>query len=175
MSKLTQSLLGSTAAGALLVTPAIAQPTHPGFHPVALHAGHAVNKTKLLNQGATHLTYTFGVYSEQPASAPKKTHLIYTYYQWVTSWSDSFTCTPLKTRIKAPKRSIYAKIGTATETYSFGCTNGVQPVFYGDTWTNKTGTSGETDRFVSTLAAKFTSSGKKYKGTLNLDVSVFIE
>ncbi len=171
MQKLTRTLLSSAAAGALAAAPAMAQPTHPGFHPVALHAGHAVNKTKPRNQGATHLTYTFGLYSYQPASAPKKTHLFYTYYAWLESTLCGF---PQENKIKAPKRSIYAKIGTARETYSFGCASGPE-VFYGDTWTNKTGMSGETDQFVSTLISKFTNSGKKYKGTLNLDVSVFIE
>ncbi len=172
MQKLTRTLLSSVAAGALGVAPAIAQPAHPGFHPVALHAGHAVNKTKLHNQGATHQTYTFGVYSDQPAGAPKKTHLIYTYYVW-GGWSSNLCMTP-KPKIRAPKRSIYAKIDTATETYSFGCPSG-PTVFYGDTWTNKTGMSGETDKFVSTMTAKFMNSGTKYKGTMHLDVSVFIE
>jgi len=172
MNNLTKTLLGGVALAALTTAPAMAgHHRHPAFHVTALHAGKAVNKTKIHNQGATHITYTFGVYTYQPANAAKNTHLAGTYYKWN---SNSSTCTYPKMKINAPKKSVYAKIGTATETYSIGCSGG--PVSYlGDTWTNKTGVAGNTDTFVSTLTGKFMNGSTKYKGTLNLDVSVGIE
>jgi len=144
MNKLTQTLLGSAAAGALMA------------------------------DGTCHRdcsTYSVGVYSYQPASAPPKTHLIYTYYKW----NSSFTlCSSPKQKVRAPKKSIYARIGTATETYSLGCPSG-PTTFYGDTWSNKTGVAGETDTFQSKLIGHFKNSSNKYKGELVLDVSVIIQ
>jgi hypothetical protein len=175
MNKLTRILLSGAALSALAAAPAIAHPKHPAFRVTAMHAGHAVNKTKLHNPGACRhcTTYTFAVYSYQPASAPKKTHLVATYYRWN---SYSTLCSNPKQRVTVPKRSVYAKIGTATETYSFGCPSG-PTTFYGDLWTNKTGVAGNVDLFVSTLIGKFRArhGGEKYKGTLPLDVSVFIQ
>ncbi len=173
MNNLSKTLLGGVAVAALAAAPAMAHKSLHVPHVQALHTGlgHVTNKTKMGNQKAVNLTYTFGVYSAQPASAGKNTHLIYTYYKWNSSFN---LCTTPKEKNKAPKKSVYAKIGTATETYSEGCSSG-PTVFYGDTWSNKSGTSGETDTFVSTLTGKFKNSGTKYKGTLNLDVSVFIE
>ncbi len=174
MNELDRTLLSSAAAGALMAAPAMAQSAHPAFRITALHEGHMVNKTKKQTNGTCHRdcsTTTFGVYSYQPANAPKKTHLIYTYYRW----NSSFTlCSKPKQHVIAPKKSIYAKIGTATETYSEGCPSG-PTVFYGDTWTNKTGVAGETDTFLSKLVGHYKVNGNKYKGTLPLAVSVFIE
>jgi hypothetical protein len=84
---------------------------------------------------------------------------------------------PTPQKIKIPKKSTYAKLGhateTYTETYSEGC--GSPTVFYGDTYklTNPAG-EGQTDRFVSALIAKYENGGQEYKGTLYLDVSVAI-
>ena len=170
MDKLTEALLGGVAISALAVAPAVVQQKHPGFHFTALHGGRVVNKTKMPNHGATHITYTFGIYSYQPANAPPKTHLIGTFYRF-----ESYNfCALVKEKIKAPKKSIYARLGTATETYSFGCSNG-PTTFLGDTWTNKTGKSGDTDFFVSKLISTFKNNGTKYKATMNLDVGVIIE
>jgi hypothetical protein len=60
-------------------------------------------------------------------------------------------------------------VGFFTETYSNGC------VAYGDTYklTDPAG-EGKTDSFVSSLIFTFQSGGVKYKGKLNLDVSVEI-
>ena len=173
MNNLSKTLLGGVAVAALSAAPAMAHKQLHVPHVQALHAGlgHVTNKTKMGNQKATHITYTFGVYSYQPASAAKNTHLIYTYYKWNSSGT---LCSTPKEKIKAPKKSVYAKIGTATETYSEGCASG-PTIFTGDTWSNKSGKSGETDTFVSTLTGKFKNGGAKYVGTLNLDVNVFIE
>ena len=179
MNKLTRTLLGGAALSALTAAPSIAQPAHPAFRITALHEGHAVNKTKVRKDGANDCsrstTYCYSVYSYQPASAPKKTHLIYTFYKFNSTISGQLSiCTNPKTKNRAPKKSIYAKIGTATETYSEGCPSG-PTVFYGDTWTNKTGVAGETDTFLSKLVGHYKVNGNKYKGTLPLAVSVFIE
>ena len=172
MNNLTKTLLGGVALSVLAAVPAVAQVQIPAMRVTALHAGHVVKKTNLHNPcSAPHCDYTFSVYSYQPASAPKKTHLIYTYYKWN---SNSTLCSDPKEKIKAPKKSIYAKIGTATETYSLGCPSG-PTVFYGDTWSNKTGVAGETDYFVSTLTGKFQNNGIKYKGVLPINVYVVIE
>jgi hypothetical protein len=170
MNKLTTTLLGGVAMCALAAAPAMAA-KHYAMHVTALHAGHQVNKSKMHAPGATHVTYTFGAYSYLSASSPPKTHILSTYYKWNNSGT---ICSAPKMKIKAPKKSVYAKIGTASETYSFGCPSG-QTVFLGDTWTNKTGVSGNTDTFVSTLLGKFHNGSLKYKGTLNLDVTVFIQ
>lgn len=169
MNNLTKTLLGGVAIAALAAAPASAK-LH-GMHVTAMHAGHAVNKSKMHNQGATKLTYTFFVYSYQPANAAAKTHLGGTFYKWNSSGD---ICSSPKMSIKAPKKSVYAKIGTAAQTYSIGCTNG-PTTFIGDLWTNKTGVAGNVDTFVSTLKGKFKNGSTKYKGTLNLDVSVTIE
>ncbi len=172
MKKLAKTLLSGAAFSALSVVAAMAQQKHPAFRVTALHAGHAVSKTKQpCNPHLPTCTYTFLVYSYQPASAPPKTHLIYTFYKWNSS---SNLCTIPKEKIKARRRSIYAKIGTTTETYSYGCSSG-PTVFYGDTWTNKTGVAGETDQFESKLIGHFKHSGNKYKGVLDMTVEVFIE
>ncbi len=174
MNKLSQTLLTSAAAAALAAAPAVAQPELSAFRVMALHEGHAVNKTGMHKGGACHhfcTTYTIGVYSYQPANAPPKTHLIYTYYKWNSSYN---LCSKPKQHVKAPKKSIYAKIGTATETYSFGCSSG-PTVFYGDTWTNKTGEAGNYDSFESRLIGHFKISGNKYKGSMALAVAVLIQ
>ena len=173
MNNLTKTLLGGVALAALATAPAMAKDAHHyALHNVtAIHAGHAKNKTKIHNQGATHRTYTYAVYSSQPASAAKKTHLIFTYYKWNNSGT---LCSSPKMKIKlASKKTIYGKAGTASETYSEGCPSG-PTVFLGDTWTNKTGSSGDVDQLTSSLIGKFHNGSVKYKGTLNLDVSVFI-
>lgn len=163
-------LLASVAALALNVGSASAA-KHPGMHVTAMHAGKQVNKSKLHNQGASHITYTFGVYTYQPANAAAKTHLGGTFYKWNNSGS---ICSTPKMSIKAPKKSVYAKIGTLGQTYSIGCSSG-PTTFYGDLWTNKTGVAGNTDTFRSVLKGKFHNGSAKYKGTLNLDVQVFIQ
>jgi hypothetical protein len=170
MNNLTKILLGGVAISALASAPAIAAPKHPAMHVTALHGGKAVNKSKMHNPSRTHITYTFGVYTYQSASGGK-VKLGATYYKWN---SYSSLCTTPAMRITTPRKSVYAKIGHSTETYSFGCPSG-PTVFYGDTWKNLTGVSGNTDTFVSTLTGKFKNSRGKYFGTLNLDVNVFIQ
>ena len=171
MNNLTKTLLGGVAIAALATPAMAAGHKHFAMHVQALHAGNVVNKSKLHNNGAQHLTYTFGVYSSQPASAPKKTHLIFTYYKW----NSNFTlCSTPKMKMVVPKRSTYAKIGWATEAYSEGCPSG-PTVFYGDTWTNKTGVAGDIDGFLSTLIGRFYNGSTKYKGELDIDVFVGIE
>jgi len=169
MNNLTKTLLGSAALIALTAVPALAENFRVP-HLIALHAGKRINKTKLPNNRGAHIYSTFSVFTYQPANAPRKTHLSQTFYDWIY---DDF-CDVKEQRIKAPKRSIYAKIGTAIETYSVGCLSG-PGTFYGDTWTNKTGQSRDVDTFVSSVFTKFTGGGTHYRGTVTLDVNVIVE
>ncbi|HEX4157950.1 MAG TPA: hypothetical protein VHY79_05705 [Rhizomicrobium sp.] len=170
MNNITKTLLGGAALCALATAPAIAG-NIPAFHVQALHAGHAVNKTKIYQPGRTHLTYTFSVGTYVPASdLGTAVNLIYTYYKWNSS--DNL-CTQPKMKIKAPKKTQYAKLGHSTETYSEGC--GSPTVFYGDTYdlTNSKG-EGNQDSFQSDLIGKFKNGSTKYLGNLYLDVTVSI-
>jgi hypothetical protein len=173
VNSITTALLGGTALCALATAPAIAG-NISALHVTALHGGHLVNKTRVHSPGRTHLTYTFGSVSTYiPASdLDKKVKLIDTYYKWNSSNS---LCTTPKEKIKVvPKKTQYATIGTFTTTYSEGCASG-PTVFYGDTYklTNPEG-EGHTDHFVSSLIGWFKNGGQKYKGTLNVDVTVNI-
>ncbi|HEX3945584.1 MAG TPA: hypothetical protein VHW69_16015, partial [Rhizomicrobium sp.] len=154
MNKLTQTLLTGSALCGLVTAPAVAQPTHPAMHVMALHAGHAVNKTKFHIPGRQHVTYTFGVYTEKTANA-RKTDLLGTFYRWNDTTGGHYTtvCSRPKQHLKVPKNSIYARVDPGTETYSFGCPSG-PTVFYGDVWTNKTGVPGDVDTFRSSLLGR---------------------
>ena len=176
MNAIIQALLGGAALGALATAPALAGDA-PHFGITALHAAKVVNKTKVRDPSHQHVTYTFGVSTDVPASDFRQTvHLYGTYYKWSSTFSGSSTCSNPKQKLKTPKKSIYAKLGKATETYSLGCPSG-PTVFYGDTYklTDAVG-EGQTDHFVSTLIGWFQNlgNGQKYKGTLYLDVSVTI-
>ena len=175
MNNLTKTLLGGVALTALAAVPAnAAKHSHPAFTVTALHAGHAVNKTKMHVPSRAHVTYTFGVStSVSAANAGTAVKLAGTYYKFN---SYSTLCSRPAQKVKvSPKKTALARVGTSTETYSFGCASG-PTVFYGDTYTlNNGATSGETDSFVSTLTAKFMNSTGKYKGTLNLDVNVTVD
>ena len=174
MNNLTKTLLGGTALTALAAAPALADHA-PKFHVAALHPSKVVNKTKVHNYDRAHVTYTFGVYTSVPASDYRKTvYLASTFYRWSSYDSCYFGGTEPKMRIKARKESKYAKIGTATESYSFRCPYGPSH-FYGDTYKlNDKAGFGQTDTFVSILYGKFQNGSVRYKGTLNLDVSVAI-
>ncbi len=173
MTKLTQTLLGGSALCALMAAPATAQPKHPAMRVTALHAGHAVNKTKLHDNRCGSCTYTFGVYTSQPADAHRQ-DLYGTFYKLNGTVSGNFTfCSKPKQHVKVPKRSVYARVEPGTETYSFGCPSG-QTVFYGDVWTNKTGVPGNADTFVSSLIGKIKYEGQKYRIQMDLNVKVTI-
>lgn len=75
-----------------------------------MHGGRIVNKTKMPNRGATHVTYTFDVYSYVPGSSADKQRLP-GYRSCETS---------IKAKV-APKKTAYAKIGVYVETYTDGC------------------------------------------------------
>jgi hypothetical protein len=164
MNNLTNALLGSVALCALATAPAMAQDV-PDFHVTVLHAGNVVNKTVFHDPSRQHLTYTFAAYASIPAELDKTIKL-----GTLASWGCSSTA---KARIT--RKANYGKAGIYTETYSANC-SGAGEVFYGNTYklTNPAG-EGKTDTFVSTLIGKFEKSGVKYKGTLNMDVSVTID
>lgn len=169
MHNLTRTLLSGTALAALAAAPSVAG-NAPKFHVQALHAGKQVNKTVLHSPVGGHTTYTIGVSTYVPPSALHKTvPLALTFYKW----SSSAECSNPRQKIKAPKKSLYGKIKTGTETYSLGCS--APTVFYGDSYklTDPSG-EGKTDNFVSVLYGWYENAGIKYKGTLYLDVSVAI-
>ncbi len=168
MNKLARTLLGGVSIYALASVPAVAE-IPSAFHVTALHGGRVVNKTKLHNRGATHITYTYGVYTYVSSAQLNKTVKLYgTFYKF----EEHICSTPVKA--KAPKKSEYAKIGIATETYSLGCPSG-PTVFYGNTYELKDpNAKGHTDHFVSTQVYQFRSGGTKYRETVNLDVDVSI-
>lgn len=145
----------------------------PHFNVVALHGG-AVTKS-VMHTNTTNVTYTISVATSVSVASGYKvpTKLAATYY---TFQSNGSICqAPKKEKVKlAAKKTKYAKLSTSTETYSEGCSSG-PTTFYGDVYDliKKSGKN-KTDSFVSTLTADFTSSGTKYKGTLNLDVGVSI-
>ena len=174
MNAITKTLLSSVALCALAAVPAAAG-SHPAFSFTALHGGHAVNKTKLHNHGATHITYTFGVYSYISFSSAfgKKVPLAGSFYKWN---SYSTFCSSPKQKIKViPKKTEYAKIGITTQTYSLGCPSG-PTVFYGVTYKiYNPDAEGHTDHFVVEDRGRFKNANGKYRGLLNMDYTVFIE
>jgi hypothetical protein len=179
MNKLTQTLLTGSAFCALMAAaPAVAQPKHPAMHVTALYAGHAVNKTKVHGVHDCRWncsTYTYGIYSSKSADA-RNSNLYGTYYKWNSAPNGYYTlCSHPKQHVQIAKKSVYAKIDSGTETYSFGCPSG-RVVFYGDVWTNKTGVSGDVDKFQSSLIGHWKGpNGQKYIGTMDFDVEVTIQ
>lgn len=172
MNNLTKTLLGSVALAALGAAPAMAEQKHPAFSFTAVHAGRVVNKTKLHNRGAVHLTYTFSVYGTADVELDKKV-LVGSFYKWN---SNSTVCSTPKMKLKLdPKKTVYGKISVATQTYSLGCPSG-PTVYYGVAYklTNPDGI-GETDHFKSSLIGKFKNAHGKYKGTLNSIYSLTLE
>jgi hypothetical protein len=160
MKSLARALLCGAALCALASASAIAGSASraPVFHVTALHGGRVVNKTKLPNHGATHLTYTFAVYDYLPGSTSKKQLL-----------GGSRLC-PAPTKVKvAPKKTEYAKIGVHAQTYSNGC------AYVAATYKVLNPPTSGVDNFVMSVISKYEQDGTKYKATLNLDCTVFLE
>lgn len=175
MNNLTKALLGSAALSALIAAPAAAQQKHPAFHVVALYAGgKAVNKTAIHHPSRSYMTWTYSVSTHIPAHLKTKTKLSDTFFKWSSQTASSSKCGNPETKNRVPNRSTYGRLGTATETRDWGCTEGPS-LYYGDTYklTNPAG-EGKTDFFVSSLIGKWQWGSVKYKGTLNLHVNVAI-
>ncbi len=171
MNHLTTTLFCSAALAALATAPAVSAHA-PAFHVAALHRGHAVNKTKVHIPASGHITYTFGVSTSVSASdLGSFVRLAATFYKW-SSYTD--VCNNPRQKLKVLKKSLYGKIKDTTETYTAG---DCQSIYYGDSYKLKKQSGiGQTDSFVSTLYGWFRGkNGSKYKGTLNLDISVAIE
>ena len=177
MNAITQSLLASAALVALATAPTLAG-SPPPFRITALHAGHVVNKTRIRPHQGHQTSYTFGAYTYVPASdLGIRVKLPATYYKWNSAPNGYFTlCSKPKQWIRlTTKKTIYARIGKSTETYSYGCPSG-STVFYGDTYRLQKA-SGEVqyDSFISELLGKFRGpGGEMYKGDLVLHVYVTI-
>jgi hypothetical protein len=175
MNSISKTLLAGAAFGALATAPAVADNV-PNLNFTALHRSNVVHKTRMTKAGhgedCSRICTGSTVSTYIPASdLDKKVNLIYTFYKWN---SNNTICSQPKEKIHVvPKKSQYAQIGTATETYSIGCSG--PTVFYGDTYKLKNPAGeGKTDSFVSTLIGKFWNNGVKYKGALILDVNVNI-
>jgi hypothetical protein len=169
MNNLTKTLLGGAAFYALATAPAVAGDVAT-FPVTALQGGNLVNKTAIHDPSRTHLTYTYADYTYVPASDLNvNVQLLSTYIKFTSSGN---ICSNPKTKIKITKKSKYGKTtkGTITET-SGTCV----AVYHGANYelTNPAG-EGRTDSFVSSVSGKFENSGVKYKGTVNLDVSINI-
>jgi hypothetical protein len=175
MKKLARTLLSSAALGALATAPAMAD-NGPAFHLFALHDGRLVSKTVRHQPGSPGMTESAPVYTTIPASdLHKKVKLTNTYYTWGNSYD---VCQPPKHKQKvvlSTNKTPYAKLGTATDTYSFGYPSG-PTTLYGDTYklTNPDGI-GQSDSFISTLYGTFWAYGHKYKGAATLIVTVDIK
>ena len=174
MDKLTKTLLGGVALSLLATAPATAQQKHPGFSVSALYAGRAVKKTKLHNQvwcrgSSCTISFTTNVHESDLHKTGPLTHTFYKVN------SNETICSNPRQRLKAPKKSEYGKVHAATETYSLGCSN--DPiVFYGDTYKlTDSSAKGKVDSFTSILKGEYMNNGMKYKGSLNMDVYVFIK
>jgi hypothetical protein len=174
MNRLAKSLLGGVAFGALVGTPAFALQQASGPHIKALHGGRVVNKTKMPNRGATHLTYTFGIYSyiSFAQAYRQKVHVQGTFYVFSTG---SVCDTDRKHFKIKQKKTEYGRASVGTETYSFGCPSGPTTIYGMDYKITDSNAQGKTDHAVGTLKTRFTRSGTKYIGNLNLDVSLAIE
>lgn len=174
MDKLTQTLLGGVALGAFAAAPALAEQKQPVSHFTALHGGRVVNKTKMHNHGATHVTYTLGVYSYIPFTSAyhQKVHVEATYYLY----SNSSVCHPNRKHFRVDqKKTAYGKTSVGTETYSLGCPSGPTTIYGMDYKITDPNAKGQTDHAEATYYAKFTNDGTKYKAKLNLDVSITID
>jgi hypothetical protein len=164
MNNLTKALLGGTALCALAAAPALAQDV-PAFRVTALHAGNVVNKTQLHDPGRVHKTYTFsGISTYVPAS-----DLDVTVTLPATSYGFHSSCAKAKVKARfKPKKTEFAILGADVESNAGYCV--VSDTYELD---NPAG-EGQTDRFVSSVSANYESGGVKYRGTLNLDVTVDI-
>lgn len=173
MNSLTQTLLAGAALCALGAAPAIAQQNHPRFHFTALHGGRVVNKTKMYNQDATYVTYTFGVYTSVSFSRGygHRVHLAGTFYVW----SSSSICHLNRTKFRVDhKKTEYGKASVGTETYSFGCPSGPTSLNGMNYKITDPNAEGHTDHAAITYKTTFVDNGTKYKAKINLDVSIDI-
>lgn len=173
MNNLTKALLGSAAITAFATAPAMAARPHPAFSVTALHAGKIVNKTKMHNPKAGHITYTFSFYTDVSfAKFYQNRQPLGAFYKWN---SYSTVCSNPKSHITVnPKKTLYGKASVGTETYSLGCPSGptkYHGVFYKITDPDA---AGHTDFVHSSLVGKFKNSNGTYKGTLNTNYTLEI-
>jgi hypothetical protein len=176
MNYLAKSLLSGAAVSALASASAMGA-THVGTNHImspnvsALHAGNFVNKSKVHDPKATKLTYTYAEYSNYVYSSDigQSVQLLDTYWKWNSSGN---ICSIPKTKIKVTKQASYGTVTTGTYTESF---TSCVIVFHGDNYDWGGGNAGGTDTFSSKMKSKFIYDGSKYKGTINIDATVYLE
>lgn len=171
MNNLTKALLGGVALCALVTVPAVSE-NADSFHMTALHGGRVINKTRMANPGGTHVTSSVTVFTYVPFSGQHKQTLFASYYRWN---SNSDPCTPPKIKIGQNKTQ-YGKLSVSTETYTItGCQNGPAKrdlINYKITDPNA---QGKTDFGQARFVGRYESGGKKYKGTLNMNLNIIIQ
>jgi hypothetical protein len=164
-------LLAGAALCTVSIAPALAS-NAPKFSVAALRTGGIV-KTAMRTPKASAVTYTFSVTTAISTKADYmvKTNLAGTFYTWLSN--DSICQQPKKETVTlSTAQTVYALLSTGVESYSEGC--GKPTFFYGDVYDLQTKKAkNKTDKFTSTLKATFKNSGK-FKGSLNIDVSVEI-
>jgi hypothetical protein len=144
----------------------------PQVHVLAKRDGVAVKSAMRRSPHGGSVTYTFSVSVSTSISTSAdykvKTPLKASFLIYYTG---TVCQSPLHEKFKIPRtRTAYAKISKATETSSLGCPNGPS-TFYGDAYDLQTRHAiGKTDRFDSTLTAKFKQDVLK----IDMQVSVAI-
>jgi hypothetical protein len=112
------------------------------------------------NHGATHVTYTFGIYTYVSASTPLRTKIM--------GLSEKMCPAPQKVTL-SPKKTVYGKVKLDL-TYTNGCET-IAPIYT----LVKQPNPGDTDEYEVTIISKFEQDGTKYKGKFNLDYNVDFE
>jgi hypothetical protein len=173
MNNLNKTLLSGVALYALTSVPAVAD-GFGQFHITLLHGGRVLNKTKMHTSGATRVTSTFSAFSYIAFSDyfGHKKPLRGSFFKYNNS-GDICSNPPQTVKVE-PKKTLYGKASTYTTTYSENCAAPV--TFYGAAYKiTDPNAKGNTD-FVHVIdKATFYNDGKKYKGTLNMDINVTIE
>ena len=154
--------LSTFSASAVLAAPA------PNIHVLAVRDGVVVKSALLHRRAGASSTFTGSVSTAVSTATDYrvKTPLSNTFLAFSSGTLGDF---PLHVKHKvAPVKTVYARIGAATETFSAGCPGG--PVtLYGDTYDLKTRHAiGKTDHFASNFVVNFKS------GVTRLDVHVAV-
>jgi hypothetical protein len=164
-------LCAGAALGAISNAAAMAGPPSAQVVVVA-KTGNFALKTAIQHSPAKSITYTVSVTTTISTAADYKIKTKIGPYMWDSN--NSLCQEPEHEKLRlGTRKTKYAKIGTAIETYSVGC--GKPSKFYFTTYELETKAAvGKTDHFTASLKAKVTDGGIKYDATLNIDTSVHI-
>jgi hypothetical protein len=164
-------LCAGAALGAITATSAMAGT--PPAQVLAIAGGpDFALKTRFRLPHAKSITYTVSVTTTISTAAAYKVKTKIGPYLWVSN--NSLCQEPGREKLTlATRKTRYAKLGKAIETYSEGCGKPIH--FYFTTYELGTRTAaGKTDYFAATLKAKVIYDGVDYDATLNIDTGVHI-